>query len=135
VLLSTDKPTYQPGQTVHVRALAREATANVPPEGKELSFTVLDAKGNKVGRKLARVDRFGVASFDFPLADEILLGTWKVQAAAGAPTAWTSRGALHVCPSRGEADLEKPGTGPARSFRALETRYFFGKPAGTPRSR
>ncbi|MGC4122899.1 MAG: MG2 domain-containing protein [Myxococcales bacterium] len=131
VLLSTDKPTYQPGQTLHVRALAREATANRPPEGQELSFTVVDAKGNKVGRKLAKVDRFGVASFDFPLADEILLGTWKVQAALAGVTSDVDVTVARYSLPKFEVKLtsEKPWYKPGEVVSGrVESRYFFGKP-------
>lgn len=131
VLLSTDKPTYQPGQTIHVRALARESTANRPPEGKELTFTLVDAKGNKVGRKLATVDKHGVASFDFPLADEILLGTWKVEAAlAGVQSDLDVTVARYTLP-KFEVKLtsEKPWYKPGEVVSGrVESRYFFGKP-------
>ncbi|HEY3447334.1 MAG TPA: MG2 domain-containing protein [Myxococcales bacterium] len=131
VLLSTDKPTYQPGQTVHVRALARESTANKPPEGKELAFTVMDAKGNKVGRRIAKVDRFGSASFDFPLADEILLGTWKVEAALAGVTSDVDVTVARYTLPKFEVKLtsEKPWYKPGEVVSGrVESRYFFGKP-------
>ena len=34
VMLSSDKPTYQPGQTIHVRALAREVQIGQPIKPK-----------------------------------------------------------------------------------------------------
>src|SRR5262249_56980069 len=47
VLLVTDKPLYQPGQLIHVRALALRPFDLAPIAGKDLTFEVEDAKGNK----------------------------------------------------------------------------------------
>ncbi|MGI5863543.1 MAG: MG2 domain-containing protein, partial [Myxococcales bacterium] len=131
VLLSSDKPTYQPGQTIHVRALAREAGTNRPPDGLPLTFTVVDAKGNKVGRQTAKLDRFGVASLDFALADEIVLGTWRVEAEVGG-----ARSALDLSVSRYtlpkfavKVTTDRPWYRPGDVVSGrVETRYFFGKP-------
>src|SRR5579871_4996763 len=51
LLLTADKPIYQPGQTMHVRALAlnratRQALADSP-----ITFEIEDARGNKVYKK------------------------------------------------------------------------------------
>ena len=132
VLLSSDKPTYQPGQTIHVRALAREAGSHRPPDGLPLTFTVIDAKGNKVGRQTAKLDRFGVASLDFALADEILLGTWRIEAEVGG-----AKSALDLSVSRYtlpkfsvKVTTDKPWYRPGDVVSGrVETRYFFGKPA------
>ncbi|MBT9560386.1 MAG: hypothetical protein IV100_30455, partial [Myxococcales bacterium] len=50
ILLTTDKPLYQPGQTIHVRALAVKRPQNSPVAGEEAIFEVQDPKGNKVFR-------------------------------------------------------------------------------------
>jgi hypothetical protein len=82
VLLTTEKPLYQPGQTIHVRALAlakpnRQAAAN-----RKLTFELEDSRGNKVFRKATVTDAFGVAAVEFPLADEVNLGTYHLRAFA-----------------------------------------------------
>lgn len=133
VLLSSDKPTYQPGQTIHLRALARETGTGRPPAGdRSLTFTVLDPKGNKVGRSAAKVDGFGVASFDFPLADEILLGIWKVQAELGGSTSELELSvARYALPKLSlKLTTERPWYRPGEVVSGrVEARYFFGKPA------
>ena len=48
VLLVTDKPLYQPGQLMHLRALALQSFDLKPVAAAELTFEVEDAKGNKV---------------------------------------------------------------------------------------
>ncbi len=132
VLLSTDKPSYQPGQTIHVRALAREAATQKTPEGRELVFSVLDPRGNKVGKKRVPVDAYGTASFDFPLADEILLGAWKVEAElAGAKSAIDVSVARYSLPKFAvKITTDKPWYRPGQVVTGrIESRYFFGKPA------
>src|SRR6202011_1608003 len=47
VLLVSDKPLYQPGQLMHLRALALQSFDLKPVAGAELTFEVEDAKGNK----------------------------------------------------------------------------------------
>ncbi|MFN7133178.1 MAG: MG2 domain-containing protein, partial [Myxococcales bacterium] len=133
VLLSTDKPSYQPTQTIHARALVREATTQAVPKGRQLTFTVVDARGNKVGKKVVAVDEFGTASFDFPLADEILLGPWKIEAeVAGAKSAVDVQVARYSLPKFAlKVTTDKPWYEPGQTVSGrLEAKYFFGKPAG-----
>src|SRR5262249_21211617 len=46
VLLVTDKPLYQPGQLIHIRALALRPFDLTPVAGTDLIFEVEDSKGN-----------------------------------------------------------------------------------------
>src|SRR5262249_29730250 len=48
VLLVTDKPLYQPGQLIHIRALALRPFDLAPMSKQDLTFEVEDSKGNKV---------------------------------------------------------------------------------------
>jgi alpha-2-macroglobulin-like protein len=82
--LSTDKPLYQPGQTIHVRALALNGGTLTPAAGKALSLAVHDPKGNRLGLRELTLGKFGVGSFDFELADGIATGTYAVKAQLGA---------------------------------------------------
>ncbi|MCA1815698.1 MAG: carboxypeptidase regulatory-like domain-containing protein, partial [Acidobacteria bacterium] len=72
VLLSTDKPLYQPGQTVHLRALvvtnAERALANA-----EGTLKVEDPESQTVFDATLKTSRFGVASADWKLADNTRL--------------------------------------------------------------
>lgn len=79
VLLTTDKPLYQPGQLIHLRALSLDMAAGRPVAERDVVFEVMDAKGNKVFKKTQQTDAFGVASADFQLATEVNLGPYIVR--------------------------------------------------------
>ncbi|MFQ5859036.1 MAG: MG2 domain-containing protein, partial [Anaerolineae bacterium] len=83
VFLTTDKPVYQPGQVIHMRALVLGAIDLKPSSGQSIDLVVEDAKGNKVFRKSVATSEFGVASADFQLAEEVNQGRYKVTAEHG----------------------------------------------------
>lgn len=83
LLLTTDKPLYQPGQVVHLRALALREGSLKPAAAADLVFEIADPKGNKVMKRTVRTSDFGVAATDFTLADEVGLGDYDVSAAVG----------------------------------------------------
>jgi uncharacterized protein YfaS (alpha-2-macroglobulin family) len=83
VMVSTDKPLYQPGQTIHMRALAM-STANMKPVAGQMAvFEVKDAKGNKVFKKTQQTSEFGIISADFRLADQVNMGAYTVSVNMG----------------------------------------------------
>ena len=90
ILLTTEKPIYQPGQTIHVRALTLDRANHQAVAGRQLTFELDDSRGNKVFRKITQTDQYGLASAEFALADEVNLGTYHLRAilanAAEAPT-------------------------------------------------
>ena len=51
ILLTTEKPIYQPGQTIHVRALALDRSNHEAAASRKLTFEVEDSRGNKVFKK------------------------------------------------------------------------------------
>jgi hypothetical protein len=91
ILLTTEKPIYQPGQTIHVRALALDRSNHEAANNHKLTFEVEDSRGNKVFKKLTQTDKFGIASADFGLADEVNLGTYHLRALMGDSEAPTNR--------------------------------------------
>ena len=98
ILLTTEKPIYQPGQTIHARALVLDRVNHHAVSGQRLVFEVEDSHGNKVFKKVTRTDKFGIASAESVLADEVNLGTYHLRALMGeaeAPTN-TAELALHV---------------------------------------
>ncbi len=80
VLLTTEKPIYQPGQTIHVRALALDRSNHEAASVRKLTFEVEDPRGNKVFKKATQTDKYGVASAEFALADEVNLGAYHLRA-------------------------------------------------------
>ena len=83
ILLTTEKPIYQPGQTIHVRALALDRANHQAVSSRRLVFEVEDSRGNKVFKKITQTDKFGIASAEFGLADEVNLGTYHLRALMG----------------------------------------------------
>ena len=83
ILLTTDKPLYQPGQTIHLRALALDGPTRAAEADQPITLEVEDGKGNKVFKKRDRTDRFGIASADFELADEVNFGAYHIRAILG----------------------------------------------------
>ena len=83
ILLTTDKPLYQPGQTIHLRALALDGPSRAAIADQPITLEVEDGKGNKVFKKRGRTDRFGIASADFELADEVNFGAYHIRAILG----------------------------------------------------
>jgi len=80
ILLHTDKPIYQPGQTVHLRILALTEPARQPKAGTKVTVSLRDPRKNLVFEEHLRTDDFGVAATDAPLATGILTGRYTIQA-------------------------------------------------------
>jgi len=83
VLLTTDKPRYQPGQMMHLRALVFQGAQRTPYEGPVV-FEVQDAKGNTLFKQEATANSHGVASAQFRVGKRVNEGTWKTRVGLGA---------------------------------------------------
>ena len=142
ILLTTDKPLYQPGQTMHVRALALDGPTRAAAADQPLTIEVEDAKGNKVFKRHGRTDRFGIAAADFELADEINFGPYHVRAILGAGDAlYTQEKTVtvdrYVLPKfKVEIELSRDAGRQQQNYYApgetvegkVTARYLFGKP-------
>ena len=145
ILLTTEKPIYQPGQTIHVRALALDRANHEAAAGRKLTFEVEDSRGNKVFKKATQTDKFGIASAEFALADEVNLGTYHLRAlmddGAGATTAEMALNVeRYVLPKFKVAvefagkDASKHGYRPGDHVTGtVRANYFFGKAGGQRR--
>jgi uncharacterized protein YfaS (alpha-2-macroglobulin family) len=83
ILLTTDKPLYQPGQVMNLRALALDGPTRRAVSAQPIVLEVEDAKGNKVFKQRGRTDAFGIASAQFELAEEVNFGPYHVRAILG----------------------------------------------------
>ena len=144
ILLTTEKPLYQPGQTIHVRALALDRADHQAAAKRALTFEVEDSRGNKVFKKATATDQFGVASAEFGLADEVNLGTYHLRALIGDADAPTNTAEIalnverYVLPKfkvAVEFADEKDGKKQKRGYQpgdhvtgTVRANYFFGKP-------
>lgn len=76
-IITTDKALYQPGQTMHVRALvlspAKRALAN-----QNMVIRIVDPEGVNVFVTTARSSRFGVVNADWAIPDNVRLGDYRV---------------------------------------------------------
>jgi hypothetical protein len=131
ILLVTDKPLYQPGQLIHIRALALQAF-NLQPTGvKDLVFEVEDSKGNKVFKRTQKTSDYGIASIDFQLADEVNMGDYHVRAFLGDQQADKTVTVKRYVLPKFKTDLtaNKRFYLPKETLHAdLQSDYFFGKP-------
>jgi len=130
-LLTTDKPLYQPGQTIHIRALSLSQPEMKPLSEAEVIFEVEDSKGNKVFKVRKNTDRFGISHTDFVLADELNMGTYRIRAiVAGAKEEKTVTVERYVLPKfkidfKSDHNFYQPG----ETIKGeIQVDYFFGKP-------
>jgi len=143
VLLTTEKHVYQPGQTIHVRALALDRASHQAIDNRKLTFEAEDSRGNKVFRAITQTDAYGVASAEFSLADEVNLGTWHLRTSLAdsgdGATPNQAELAVHVeryvLPRfKVDVDLGNKDATAKRGYRpgdhvtgTVRTNYFFGK--------
>ena len=133
-MLSSDKPLYQPGQTMHLRALALDTATRQPLAGTPLTFEVEDARGNKVFKKPTVLSRYGVASADFVLADEVNGGSYTLRTVLRSGQAEkTVRVERYVLPKfKASVTTDKPYYLPGETVHGtVEAHYFFGKPVAS----
>src|SRR6266536_2706105 len=62
LLLTSDKPIYRPGQTIHIRTLLVNGRTEKPFANEAVNFEVSDPKGNKVFKENRKSSGFGIAS-------------------------------------------------------------------------
>ena len=76
-LITPDKPIYQPGQTMHVRALmftpSRRALAN-----QDILIKICDPENITVFRHVVTSSRFGIATVDWPIPENTRLGDYRI---------------------------------------------------------
>jgi len=130
LLLTSDKPLYQPGQTMHLRALGLERGANLPLGSTPVTFEVKDGKGNKVFKKTLETNDFGVASTDFKLGNLVNEGTYTLSVLAGDVTTEKSVTVTHYALPKFDLAIktEKPFYRPSEEVvGTIDAKYFFGK--------
>ncbi|HTP06769.1 MAG TPA: MG2 domain-containing protein, partial [Anaerolineae bacterium] len=140
ILLTTDKPIYQPGQTIHLRALAL-STSDTCPGGQcqgrsaaaqqPIEISIADGKGNRVFRQTVTASDYGVAFTDFQLANEVNTGPYKITAQLGDMLSEKTVEVKYYVLPKFAIDLKidrtyyQPG---ATVHGTLSANYFFGKP-------
>ncbi|MBL8799518.1 MAG: hypothetical protein JNM56_36890 [Planctomycetia bacterium] len=131
IMLVTDKPLYQPGQLMHLRALVLRPFDLTPEAQSDLTFEVEDAKGNKVFKKTLKTSEHGIAAADFQLADEVNMGDYRIRALLGNKQAdKTVAVKKYVLPKfKIEVKSDKRYYLPKETVHVeVQSDYFFGKP-------
>lgn len=131
VLVSTDKPVYQPGQTIHIRALALDTLALEAANEQEIVVTVADPNGNKLARQTLTTSKYGIAATEFVLDGLATTGDYIITAEIGPVSSSRS---VEVKPYtlprfKVEFDADKDFYLPGETATGIiEANYFFGKP-------
>ena len=131
ILLTTDKPLYQPGQMIHIRSLALKKPDLLPAGDEEMTLEVEDSKGNKVFKQRRQTNQFGISSADFQLAHELNEGSYRIRAIFGEniqeKNVTVER---YVLPKFTVAlETDKRFYQPGDTLKGeLQSDYFFGKP-------
>jgi uncharacterized protein YfaS (alpha-2-macroglobulin family) len=136
ILLTTDKPLYQPGQTISIRALALSTISSKPAKNSDITIEVEDAKGNKVFKKIIKSSEYGIVGTNFTLADEINQGLYTIRATLnGYSSEKKVTVSRYVLPKfKVSLATDKTYYMPGQSLKGtLNSNYFFGKPVTNSR--
>jgi anti-sigma factor RsiW len=131
LFLSSDKPVYRPGQTVHLRALALDAVDLRPAAGQEIAFAIFDPGGGRLARGTVTASDFGVAGFDFSLPPEAVHGPYTLHAALGDTISerTVDVGAYDLPAFRVTIETDRTFYAPGEHVTGfVQAGYFFGKP-------
>ena len=131
LLLTTDKPIYQPGQLINLRALSLARDGNKPMAGQSATFEVEDGKGNKVFKKVVRTDKLGVAFTQFRLGNILNEGTFKLRVISSDVKSEKTVTVSHYALPKFDVSVktEDPWYAPGTTvIGSIDSKYFFGKP-------
>ncbi|HYW73770.1 MAG TPA: MG2 domain-containing protein, partial [Pyrinomonadaceae bacterium] len=73
MLLTTDKPLYQPGQGLHMRTMVFSPTKHALAN-QDVMFRIEDPENMTVFRETVKSSRFGIATVDWPIPENARLG-------------------------------------------------------------
>ncbi|MBI5534388.1 MAG: alpha-2-macroglobulin [Deltaproteobacteria bacterium] len=131
VLLTSDKPIYQPGQVIHIRSLTLQREGNAPLVDQAAVFEVFDGKGNKIFKRSGKTDAYGIASTTFQLGSVLNQGDFKIKTTVADTAAEkTVKVAPYALPKfKADITTDKPWYLPGQTVDGLvKADYFFGKP-------
>jgi len=131
IYLTSDKPVYQPGQLMHLRALVLRSADWKPVAERPMTLEIADGKGNKVFKKSVETSEYGIVSAEFQLADEVNEGAYTITGILGdqiAEKVVTVK--RYVLPKfKVEIETDRDYYMPGDEITGtIESRYFFGKP-------
>lgn len=131
ILISTDKPVYQPGQTLHLRVLALDSQSLQAAAGQKVQVRLQDPEGIYLVDETLTLSEWGIGRLDFDLDSQAAAGDYHITAAVGPVE---SSRTVEVKPyelprfevtlSTDQRYYDIEGTVSGR----VEAAYFFGKP-------
>ncbi len=130
LLLTTDKPIYQPGQLINLRALALNQGDDTPSANAPVTFEVDDGKGNKLLKQPLTTDQFGVAATTFQLGNLVNEGTFKVRVISGSITTEKTVTVSHYALPKYDVEVKPQNSwyAPGSTVKGgIDSNYFFGK--------
>jgi hypothetical protein len=138
LLVVPDRPVYQPGQRMNLRALLLRPSSLRPVAGCKVTFQISDGRGNKVFQEEVPTSAHGIAAVSFQLADEVNTGEYSIRASV--PGHSVVRPVIvkrYALPKfKTELVTDRKFYRPNETVRAdLQADYFFGKPLSGARVR
>ena len=136
ILLTSDKPLYQPGQTLHLRALLLNHATRRALADAEATLEIKDPEDTTIFTAPLKTSRFGIAGVDWPIPDNTRLGDYSIKVAAGNDSSEESVAWQRVKISRYELPNFAVSATPDRGYylpgehAQVEVRgdYLFGQP-------
>ncbi len=132
--LHSDRGLYRPGDTVHLRGLARTMKlggALRVPSARKVVVSVRDPRGEEILSKKLSLSRFGGFSLDVPTGEGARLGDYRVTATIG-DGAFVERFSVEQYRAAAfEVKLPPPGREPVAGETiqlTAEARYLYGAP-------
>ncbi|MEZ4733204.1 MAG: MG2 domain-containing protein [Caldilineaceae bacterium] len=131
LLITTDKPIYQPGQTMHIRLLALDSASNQPAAAAPAQLIIYDARGNTLIERKLTTSAYGIATADLDLDSQAGSGVYQISIGMG--SSYNSQ-RVEVKPytlPRFQitiTDTHPYYTPGATAEGTVEATYFFGKP-------
>ncbi|MER2598290.1 MAG: MG2 domain-containing protein [Caldilineales bacterium] len=132
LLLGSDKPVYQPGETVHLRTLALSSIDGSPAAGSVVQFEASDATGRRLLSQQQLASEFGIAAVDLPLAADAPLGPYQVRTTLGDTVSelTITLGQTPLPNFDVQVITDAPWYRPGNTLSgSVSARYFFGQPA------
>jgi uncharacterized protein YfaS (alpha-2-macroglobulin family) len=132
--LHSDRGLYRPGETVHLRGLARTMKlggALRVPAARKARVTVRDPRGEEILAKTVTLSRYGGFALDVPIGEGARLGDYHVAAALGEGTFSERFSVEQYRVAAFEVKIQPPAREPVAGEEmklAAEARYLYGAP-------
>jgi hypothetical protein len=140
ILVSTDKPLYQPGQSLHIRALIFDESRHAIADAAA-TLTIVNPEGDTVFRGALKTSRFGVASADWAIPENTRLGEYRANVKLDIEKYGDSEGVQSIKITRYELPAFTVSVKPDRAYYLsgqnaeveISADYLFGQPVARGR--